>query len=120
MKLHQAVLLGAALSLGASTVQAQVLNRLKQKAENKGEQKAGDAIDKLFTGKDKDKNKTGQTQGQNGTNGQPGSNGSNGSSSGSSGNPSNKGGGGLISTPPDVKQNLADAETSYKAASYGE
>ena len=34
--------------------------------------------------------------------------------------PSNKGGGGLISTPPDVKQNLADAETSYKAGSYGE
>lgn len=34
--------------------------------------------------------------------------------------PSNKGGGGLVSTPPDVKQNLADAETSYKAGSYGE
>lgn len=26
----------------------------------------------------------------------------------------------MISTPPDVKQNLTDAETSYKAASYGE
>lgn len=34
--------------------------------------------------------------------------------------PTNKGGGGLIATPPDVKQNLADAETSYKAGSYGE
>src|SRR5690606_24160423 len=34
--------------------------------------------------------------------------------------PSNKGGGGLISTPPDVKQNLADAETSFKSGSYGE
>lgn len=34
--------------------------------------------------------------------------------------PSNKGGGGLISTPPDVKQNLADAETSYKTRSFGE
>lgn len=34
--------------------------------------------------------------------------------------PANKGGGGLISTPPDVKQNLADAGTSYKAGSYGE
>jgi hypothetical protein len=34
--------------------------------------------------------------------------------------PSNKGGGGLISTPPDVKQNLSDAEVSYKAGSYGE
>lgn len=29
-------------------------------------------------------------------------------------------GGGLVTTPPDVKQNLADAETSYKAGSYGE
>ena len=34
--------------------------------------------------------------------------------------PSNKGGGGLVSTPPDVKQNLSEAETSYKAGSYGE
>jgi hypothetical protein len=34
--------------------------------------------------------------------------------------PTNKGGGGLVSTPPDVKANLADAETSYKAGSYGE
>lgn len=34
--------------------------------------------------------------------------------------PSNKGGGGLVSTPPDVKQNLSDAETSYKAGSFGE
>ncbi len=34
--------------------------------------------------------------------------------------PSNKGGGGLVSTPPDVKQNLTDAEASYKAGSYGE
>ena len=34
--------------------------------------------------------------------------------------PTNKGGGGLIATPPDVNQNLADAETSYKEGSYGE
>jgi hypothetical protein len=34
--------------------------------------------------------------------------------------PTNKTGGGLISTPPDVKQHLADAETSYKAGSFGE
>lgn len=34
--------------------------------------------------------------------------------------PANKGGGGLTATPPDVKQNLSDAETSYKAGSYGE
>lgn len=43
-----------------------------------------------------------------------------GNSSDTRNRPSNKGGGGLVSTPPDVKQNLADAETSYKAGSYGE
>ena len=45
-----------------------MLNRLKQKAENKGEQKAGDAIDNLFGGKKKDQNsgtgQQGQGQGQ--------------------------------------------------------
>ena len=35
-------------------------------------------------------------------------------------NPSNKGGQGLISTPPDVNENLASAETAFKNASYGE
>lgn len=34
--------------------------------------------------------------------------------------PSNKGGGGLVSTPPNVNQNLSDAEAAYKAGSYGE
>ena len=43
-----------------------------------------------------------------------------GNSSDTRNRPSNKGGGGLVSTPPDVKQNLADAESSYKAGSYGE
>jgi hypothetical protein len=43
---------------------------------------------------------------------------STGNSSGN--NPSNKGGGGLITTPPDVNQNLSDAESAYKSANYGE
>jgi hypothetical protein len=34
--------------------------------------------------------------------------------------PSNKGGGGLVSAAPDVNGNLSDAETSYKAGSFGE
>lgn len=113
----------AAMAFGLLTVtgHAQVLNRLKQKVENKGEQKAGEAIDNLFNGKKKDG--TGGSNGQGGQQGQGSGNGS-GSGSGGSGsgnnNPSNKGGGGLISTPPDVKQNLADAETAYKKNSYGE
>jgi len=87
-----------------NATQAQVLNRLKQRVENKAEQKAGQEIDKLFSGKDK--NQTGQGQGTNGA--------------GVNGNNPNNNGGGLISTPPDVNQNLADAEAAYKKNSYGE
>jgi hypothetical protein len=35
-------------------------------------------------------------------------------------NPSNQGGGGLITTPPDVNQNLADADVAFKSNKYGE
>ncbi|MBX2898975.1 MAG: hypothetical protein KF775_04970 [Cyclobacteriaceae bacterium] len=90
--------------------QAQVLNRLKQRVENNAEQKAGKEIDKLFTGKDKNQNQNSQ-QGQGGT--------TNSGNAGGGNNPSNQGGG-LISTPPDVKQNLADAEAAYRKNSYGE
>lgn len=79
-----------------------VLNKLKQKAE----QAADRAIDKKLSGK----------QGSNGTN--SGGSGANPSNTGN--NPSNKGGGGLISTPPDVNQNLDDAASAYKTKSYGE
>ena len=47
--------------------------------------------------------------GQPGTPGTPGAN-----------NPSNNGGQGLISTPPDVNENLTAAETSFKGGKYGE
>jgi hypothetical protein len=84
-----------------------LVGKLKQKAsqaaekalEKKAEDKAGV----------KSENTNEQTEGD----------GSSGNSN-SSGRPVNKGGGGLISTPPDVKQNLTDAETAYKAGSYGE
>lgn len=87
---------------------AQLLNKLKQKAE----QKAIDALDKSTK-----KNQT-PSSGGSAPNNSGGNSGS--SSDGGNGNPSNKGGGGLISTPPDVKQNLADAEAAYKKLSYGE
>src|SRR5687768_4209681 len=85
------------------------VNKLKQKAdqaaqkalEKKAKEKAGisDANDEGTAGEGPaDPDNTSQTRNR----------------------PSNKGGGGLIATPPDVKQNLADAETSYKAGSYGE
>ena len=109
MKFKYVFALGTALSIISIGTQGQVLNRLKQRAENNVEQKAGQEVDKLFSGKKKD-----QTTGQGGANGAGGQNGIDGN------NPSNKGGGGLISTPPDVKQNLADAEVAYKKNSYGE
>lgn len=47
--------------------------------------------------------------------------GNSGNSSGNSaGRPVNKGGGGLITTPPDVKQNLSDADAAFKSSNYGE
>lgn len=116
MKVKKFLTLVAALSVVALVSEAQVLNRLKQKVENKTEQKAGEEIDKLFNGKKKDQ--PGQP-GQGGAGGAGGQGGSGGSGSGGN-NPSNQGGAGLISTPPNVKQNLADAEVAYKKSSYGE
>jgi len=104
----------AMLVIGLTThlAHGQVLNKLK----SKGDQKAGEAIDNLFGGKKKkgdqaNKSGVGNTSDTN-------SGGVNGNSGGN--NPSNNSGGGLISTPPDVKQNLDDAEASYKKSSYGE
>jgi hypothetical protein len=114
MNSRYSLLVVAALVLAANISSAQVLNKLK----NKGEQKAGEAIDNLFSGKKKktDANQgSGQNNGQNG--GQNDPNGVNSGSGQGGNNPSNKG---LISTPPDVNQNLADAEVAYKKNSYGE
>jgi hypothetical protein len=59
----------------------------------------------------------------------PGSSSSPSSSSGNSGNsgnssnlgkPSNKGGGGLVSTPPDIEANIQSSETAFKDSKYSE
>jgi len=117
MKFHYVLAIGISLCLACVGTNAQVLNRLKNKVEGKTEQKAGEEIDKLFGGKKKDQ--TGGQAGQGGANGTGGQSGAGTTGSGGS-NPSNKGGAGLISTPPDVQQNLADAEVAYKKNSYGE
>jgi hypothetical protein len=114
MKRYYAIAFGVSLCLASMGTQAQILNRLKQKVESKTEQKAGEEIDKLFGGKKKQDGNQ-QQGGNNGAGGQGGQGGFGGGN-----NPGNKGGGGLISTPPDVKQNLADAEVAYKKSSYGE
>jgi hypothetical protein len=85
-----------------------LVGKLKQKAEQAAEK----ALEKKA-----DPN-SGANSGS--TTGNQGTSGTSGSSTNSGGKPSNQGGGGLISTPPDVKQNLADAETSFKSHSYGD
>lgn len=89
-----------------SPASGQFLNKLKNKIEDK-------AVDKIING-NKDNDNTA-------TDVEPGAGSENGSTSeGGKGRATNKGGGGLISTPPDVNQNLTEAETSYKSNSYGE
>jgi hypothetical protein len=100
--LHTAVIVTLICGSAIGT-QAQVLNRLKQKVSEKTEQKANE----ILNGKNKKPSGTGNS----------GNTGNNGSSNGS---PHNTSGGGLISTPPDVNQNLTDAEAAYKNGSFGE
>ena len=103
------IVIGCAVGFAFLNTDAQVLNRLKNKVENKGEQKAGEAIDNLFGNKKNDQQRGSQNPNDPNFNGGRGGN-----------NPSNNGGGGLVTTPPDVKQNLSDAEASYKTNSYNE
>jgi hypothetical protein len=105
MKPRYALILGMLLTLGSGPVFAQF-----GKLKSIGEQKANDAIDNLFGGKKKSTNTSGNSTGSQGS--EAGGNTSN--------NPSNNSGGGLTSTPPDVKQNLGDAEVAYKKSSYSE
>ena len=81
------------------SVQAQFMKKLKEKVAEVSEKVSGPET----------------TQNQNGTAtpaGGPATSGNN--------NPRNTSGGGLISTPPDVKENLASAETSFGGGKYSE
>lgn len=102
------LLLAGAVILACANANAQgFVGKLKQKA--------ADAAEKALEKKADEKTGTNNSSNTN-TNDQ-----SNSSTNSSSGNrPTNKGGGGLVSTPPDVNQNLADAETAFKSGSYGE
>jgi hypothetical protein len=81
-----------------TAMQAQLLKKLKEKAEKALDKKADDP--------------TATNNG--GTNSGNNSSGSN-SNSPKYGKPSNKGGGGLVTAPPDVNENLNSAETAFKA-----
>ncbi|TXK49684.1 hypothetical protein FVR03_06215 [Pontibacter qinzhouensis] len=116
------VALGLCLGHQGVMAQAGLLNKVKQKTTNKADAKVDEALDNLFGGKKKAND--GTTAGNN-TSGN-----SNSSSAGNSGGvvygskggskATNKGGAGLAATTPDVNLNLSEAETSFKAGSYGE
>lgn len=100
-------------SLLFSTAHAQLnpLKKIKQKAEQVLDKKADEGVDKAV-GIDND---------QPGDNaGSQGSSGRSSSGSNSRNNPGNKGGAGLVTTPPDVKENLTTAEAVFKEGKYSE
>ena len=102
MKQKVLLTLAVMLCISLATSAQGVLGKLKQKAAEAGEK----AIEKKV-------NPSTGTQ-------NPSPQGNSNPSSSSNSNPSNKGGAGLVVEPPDVKQNIADAETSYKAGKYSE
>jgi hypothetical protein len=89
-----------------------LVGKLKQKASQAAEKALDKKVDQK-TGNTPNTNQQGQQNSGNNDN-----NGTYNNSNG--GNPSNSTGAGLVSTPPDVKANLSDAEAAYKTASYGE
>ena len=88
-------------SLNINNSSGQILNKLKQKAS----QTMDKALDKTLGIDEK---------APSGNPGDDGNTGNNGSST------NNTSGGGLVTTPPDVQASIADAQSSYRAGSYGE
>jgi hypothetical protein len=102
------ILLGISICAVTMTATGQgLVGKLKQKAEQ--------AAEKALEKKAKEK------AGVDDSNPADSDESANSNSNGNSGNrPTNKGGGGLVTTPPDVKQNLNDAESAFKGSKYGE
>ncbi len=88
-----------------------LLNRLKQKAADAAEKVIDKKTDEAINGKGNRNTNSSPAEGDG-----PGvvNNGN------SRNRPTNKGGAGLVTTPPDVKENLNSAESSFKSGSYGE
>lgn len=109
MKHLISLLLICLLTTSFFTTNAQgLLKKIKQKAESVAERMADKKIDKVID--DKVDGKTGSSESSN----------SRGSNTSGRNNPGNKGGAGLITTPPNVKQHLGDSEIAFKANNYGE
>lgn len=97
-----------------SSAQAQFnpLKKLKQKAEQVLDKKTDETVDKSVGIDNNQSTDNGGSQG-------PG-NSSSRSTSSSRSNPNNKGGAGLVTTPPDVKENVGVAEAVFKEGKYSE
>lgn len=108
MKTRFSLVCLAMLLLGVASSQAQILKKLKQKAEQAAEKMVDKKTDDAIYGK---KNQAGSPAAAGGAAG---------SGKVYGRNPSNTGGEGLVTAPPDVKENLGSAETSYKSGSYSE
>ncbi|WP_125185416.1 hypothetical protein [Botryobacter ruber] len=100
---------GLCLAYQQATAQAGMLNRLKQKAESAAE----GALDRAISGK---KAANGSSSADSGYSGSSEGSGT----AANSGRARNKGGEGLVTTPPDVKQHLGDAEGAFKSKNYNE
>lgn len=108
----------AALALTSTGSQAQsLLKKIKQKANEVAEKTIDKKTDELINGKQAQPAQTGSNQANN-----PAGAGASGTSTNTSSSSPirNKGGAGLVTTPPDVKENLNSAESSFKSASYGD
>ena len=94
--------------------QAQLMKKLKEKVSNAAEKVVDGKIDQ------KTDEIIGVSNTQNGNGSGPSATPAGGPSSTGKNNPRNKGGAGLIATPPDVKENLTSAETSFGGGKYSE
>jgi hypothetical protein len=104
---HIKILLLLACSASFIPAQAQLMKKLKDKANAAAERVLDKKIDE-------------KAEEISGTSSSGGGGNSGSSSTSSKSNPRNKGGAGLISTPPDVKENLSQAETSFSGGKYSE
>lgn len=103
------------LLYGGEAYSQSFLRKVKEKAEDK-------AIKKIF-GEDQqnnnnNNNSSGTSTSGNSNSGSMGTYGTTGS--GSSGSVQNTKGGGLVTTPPDVKENIASAKSAYAAKNYAD
>ena len=90
-------------SICISAVNAQgILNKVRRAADNVADKIIDKKVDEAVNGQNS----------QNNPSGAPGNNGKSG--------PANRGGQGLVTTPPDVKENLNAADSAFKAGNYGD